>query len=346
MTNDRSHLTAKKITDKNGRQTTVHVNDRKSDGQVNAEKLGGISASAQIGSKSKVNNWSMDELTSEEQTEVLERVMEHSVDDVKRTINDTLIEEIAPSEGMDDADIDQTLRDPVRLGVAYNYAETEEGYQLREAQRSTTERVLLDKIEEKSKELKALDEDDDDRIPGDFHFDTEGVADDDYLADVSERIDKDEHDTAYAQKRIDLSKPRGFEYDAGLVSKEQIAVGDDRQIAKEVLPDDATEEEIEAVSKSVRDLVNSEMVGDKSVKINLLWNGKPSDVIKPNEVPSFVSPSNENKRATWRVESNGFSHYAPYPVERMEMMTFSGDNPMMKVSDDIMVMTTDENEGE
>lgn len=344
MSTDRNHLTPKQITDKNGKRTTVRVNDRKSDGQVNAGKLGGISASAQIGSKSKVNNWSMNELTSEEQTEVLERVMEHSVDDVKRTINDTLIEEIAPSEGMDDADIDQTLRDPVRLGVAYNYAETEEGYQLREAQRSTTERVLLDKIEEKSKELKALDEDDDDRIPGDFHFDTEGVADDDYLADVSERIDKDEHDTAYAQKRIDLSKPRGFEYDAGLVSKEQIAVGDDRQIAKEVLPDDATEEEIEKVSKSVRDLVNSELTGNDSMKIDLLWNGKPSDVVNPDGIPDTASPSNENKRAIWRVQANGMSHYAPYPADRMEMTTFSGSTPQMSVSDDLMAMTVEDDE--
>lgn len=43
MSTDRNHLTPKQITDVNGKQTTVHVNDRKSDGAANAQKLGGVS---------------------------------------------------------------------------------------------------------------------------------------------------------------------------------------------------------------------------------------------------------------------------------------------------------------
>lgn len=43
MTNERSHLTKKPITDKNGKQTTVHVNDQKGDGSENADRLSSVS---------------------------------------------------------------------------------------------------------------------------------------------------------------------------------------------------------------------------------------------------------------------------------------------------------------
>lgn len=344
MSIDRSHLTPKKVTDKNGKQTTVHVNDRKGDGAVNIDKLSGISASSGIGSKGNVNNWSMDELTAEEQSAICDRVAEGFADDEQtaRDINEAMIEKIMPSDGLSDDDIDSVLSDPTRRGADGIYEDTEDGYYLREAQRSVSERMLREKVEERANELKNLDEDDEDRIPGDFNFDDE--FDDDYLDDISERIDKTEHNRAYAQKAVDLSGSRGFEYTAGRVSKEQIKIGDDREIAKEVLPDDATEEEIEQVSKSVRDLVNSELTGNDSMKIDLLWNGKPSEVIKGDSVPDTASPSNENGRATWRVQANGFSHYAPYPAKRMEMNTFSGDRPQMSVSDDIMVMNTTDDE--
>ena len=42
MSTDRSHLTAKQITDKNGKQTTVHVNDQKNTGASNADRLGSV----------------------------------------------------------------------------------------------------------------------------------------------------------------------------------------------------------------------------------------------------------------------------------------------------------------
>lgn len=44
MSTDRSHLTKKPITDKNGKQTTVHVNDQKGDGSENASRLSSVSA--------------------------------------------------------------------------------------------------------------------------------------------------------------------------------------------------------------------------------------------------------------------------------------------------------------
>lgn len=46
MSADRSHLTAKPITDKNGKQTTVHVNDQKGDGSGNASRLSSVSVSS------------------------------------------------------------------------------------------------------------------------------------------------------------------------------------------------------------------------------------------------------------------------------------------------------------
>lgn len=340
MSTDRNHLTPKQITDKNGKRTTVRVNDRKSDGAANADKLGSLSAPSSFGKQN--NTLTMDELDSDERDTVRSRVVDGALDMTWNDIDGEVNSKLHSSDDLSSDTIDSILGDPTRRGLSGHYEDDEDGYELKLAQRNTAEGLLRKNIESKSNELKNLDSDDEDRIPGDFDFDEE--FDDDYMEDLVDNALRDYDQNPFLQREIDNAKPRGFEYTAGRVSKDQVEIGDDREIAKEVLPDDATEEEVEKVSKSVRDLVNSELTGNDSMKIDLLWNGKPSDVVNPDGIPDTASPSNENKRAMWRVQANGMSHYAPYPADRMEMTTFLGSTPQMSVSDDLMAMTVEDDE--